>query len=249
MRHTIFPTRSQPRPAAARTADSDDCEAQRGPRAKRAAADASPGGVEGRNVRHKELPPLEKAFSYFRMANVYNKTGKHAEALELYKKSLDINIEVHGQTHKNVASLYDGMAFVSRALGKYTEALELYTQSLDIRLKVHGLDHPHVANAYNGMANAYNRMGKHAEALALFEKSLAIMVKVHGADHHSVANAYIGIGNVYDGWGDSPEMRQKALEMWHLADTTTLRAEAKDLRAENDKLRTALAKIGEAMRT
>ena len=77
-------------------ADSHDCEAQCGPRAKRAAEGASPGDVEVRRVRRKELQPLEKAYSYFRKANVYHKMGKHAKALEFYKKSLDVNIEVHG---------------------------------------------------------------------------------------------------------------------------------------------------------
>ena len=41
-----------------------------------------------------EMPDPADATSYFKMANVYSSQGKYEEALELYRKSVDIRIKV-----------------------------------------------------------------------------------------------------------------------------------------------------------
>lgn len=59
------------------------------------------------------------ASSYNNLANVMQSQGKHAEALDLYRKSLDLKLKLHGREHKSVANSYNNMGNLCQAQGKY----------------------------------------------------------------------------------------------------------------------------------
>ena len=51
--------------------------------------------------------------------------GKHKEALEMYKKALDITIKVHGSEHQNVAMLNGNMGLVYASISELPKALAM----------------------------------------------------------------------------------------------------------------------------
>jgi tetratricopeptide (TPR) repeat protein len=56
---------------------------------------------------------------------VYQSLGRYDEAMEYYKKALDIFFECLGESHASVAYLYGSIGSVCQTLGRYDEALEI----------------------------------------------------------------------------------------------------------------------------
>ena len=75
--------------------------------------------------------------------------------MEMYQRSLKINLEIFGENHPDVAQSYNNIGGVYDAQGDYVKALEMYQQSLKIRLAMFCDCHPDVATSYNNIGYAY----------------------------------------------------------------------------------------------
>jgi tetratricopeptide (TPR) repeat protein len=87
-------------------------------------------------------PHLDVAMSCNNMAIVYNRLGRHEEALVQHQKALEVFLAVHGQEHLDVAKSCQNIAAVYQKEGKRAQAIEMATKAYDINLKVLGPDHP-----------------------------------------------------------------------------------------------------------
>ena len=74
---------------------------------------------------------------------------KHAEALDYYHKSLEINMKVYSPDHPSVARAYGNMGLVYNSMGDFPKALEYHNRNLETKLRVFGPEHPLVAKIYN----------------------------------------------------------------------------------------------------
>ena len=71
--------------------------------------------------------------------------GKHAEALTLSRKVLEVRKKTLGEQHLSTAASYNNAASCLQAQGKLAEALSLYRKALRIFKKVRGQEHPDTA--------------------------------------------------------------------------------------------------------
>ena len=81
------------------------------------------------------------ASSYHNFGSVYKAQGKDEEALDEYKKSLEIRIQVYGQDHPSVASSKFSMGRVYEGCNKMDMARELFLECQRIYSKVYGPGH------------------------------------------------------------------------------------------------------------
>ena len=102
---------------------------------------------------------------------MYIAQGKYDEALLQHQRSLEINLQVLGSEHPDVAASYNNMAGVYSAQCKFDEALVQYQKGLEIWLQVHGSEHHYVASSYAGVGGVYEAQGKYEEALVQYQKA------------------------------------------------------------------------------
>ena len=144
-------------------------------------------------VERLDSPPPVKAKLEFELGTLALREGKHADAEDHLKQSLEIRRQVLGPDHQDVANSLMALASVLRARGAYDESLNYSRQSLAILEKTLGPDHPLVADALVVIGTALRRAGKPQEALAADERSLAIREKAL-PDSPMVAGALSDVG-------------------------------------------------------
>ena len=102
------------------------------------------------------------------------KAGKHAEALPLAQKALEMSEENLNPDHPTVAIYLEHLAALYRTLGEGVKAEPLLRRSLAVREKALGPDHLAVSYTLHNLAGLYAAEGKYAEAEPLFQRALAI---------------------------------------------------------------------------
>ncbi|MDR0736396.1 MAG: tetratricopeptide repeat protein, partial [Zoogloeaceae bacterium] len=144
---------------------------------------------------YETLPAGERDYAviYHNRGFVFDEQGDYNEALEWYRKALDIKEKVLGKDHPDTATTYNNIALVYKAQGEYGKALEEYRKALDILEKVLGKDHPYTATTYNNIGLVYDAQGEYGKALEEYRKALDIQEKVPGKDHPSTATTYNNI--------------------------------------------------------
>ncbi|MBX2840944.1 MAG: tetratricopeptide repeat protein [Flammeovirgaceae bacterium] len=128
----------------------------------------------------------------------------------LIDKSLEIQLELLGKTHKDVAEGYNLKGELFDNLGDLNQAIEYYNKALEIRKKVSGEHSPDVALSYSNLGVAYGHKNNYEKALGLHHKSLEIRLELFGQDHADVATTYNNIAIIFRIRGDF----SKALEYY-----------------------------------
>ena len=114
---------------------------------------------------------------------VYGQEGKNEETLVQFQKAPEIQLQVLGSEHPNVATSYTNIGNVYSQQGKY----QFSTRTASIR--VLGSEHPDVADLYNNTGGEYDSQGKYEQALVQHQKSLEIRLRVFGSQHSDVARS------------------------------------------------------------
>jgi len=160
---------------------------------------------------------VKAAYLYHEAGNgLYYNNGQYAQAVEWFRKALDIYEKVLGKEHPDTATTYNNIAGVYDSQGEYSMALESYQKALDIQEKVLGKEHPSTAATYNNIALVYSNQGDYYMALEWNLKALDIREKVLGKEHPDTAYTYNNIAAVYDSQGNysmALEWYQKALDI------------------------------------
>jgi Tfp pilus assembly protein PilF len=97
-----------------------------------------------------------------------------AGARKSYERALEIDENVYGPDHPNVATIVNNLGGVLRALGDLAGARKSYERALEIDENVYGPDHPEVATDVNNLGLALQKMGDLESARENLERSLEI---------------------------------------------------------------------------
>jgi tetratricopeptide (TPR) repeat protein len=109
--------------------------------------------------------------------------GRHAEAADLHRETLDASVRVLGPDHPDTLTSRNNLAGALYGLGRHAEAADLHRETLDAYVRVLGPDHPDTLTSRNNLANALDGLGRHAEAADLHRETLDARVRVLGPDH------------------------------------------------------------------
>ena len=104
----------------------------------------------------------------------YN-NGRFRNAISHYKDALNIQRNIFGDNHSEVAKTYNNLAELNRNIGDYAQAEDLYKKALEIQLNLFGDNHSEVAKTYNNLAELNRNIGDYAQAEDLYKKALEIL--------------------------------------------------------------------------
>ncbi|CAF1546364.1 unnamed protein product [Adineta ricciae] len=143
------------------------------------------------------------------MENVYNQLGtiklyqgQYEEAITLFEKSLQLQLQSLPSNHPDVASSYNNIGAVYSHMGEYSKALVSHEEALKIKLQSLPSNHPDVASSYGNIGNVYSDMGEYSKALVSYEEALKIELQSLPSNHPDVASSYNNIGAVYSDMGE-----------------------------------------------
>ena len=143
----------------------------------------------------------EMAESHKDMAEIYIGGKEYDKAIEHYEKGLDIFLNIYGEEHLEVASVYNLIGIAYRSKNSSDRAIENYEHSLDIYLKVLGSNHIKVSNCYYNIATALTDLKEYSKAIKYYNKALSIDLKFPGqiesvaATYHNIGTNYAELGN------------------------------------------------------
>ncbi|MHC5114710.1 MAG: tetratricopeptide repeat protein [Planctomycetota bacterium] len=140
-----------------------------------------------------------------------------AEAVQQAERALEINRELHGGDHPEVADSLNVVAKRLDGAGRLTEALDRFQGALEMRRRLFPDDHLSVAGALNQVAYGLDNVGRTAEALAMFESALQMKQRLIAGDHKTIAVARSNVANCLSKMGREEEalaLYHDALEMY-----------------------------------
>ncbi len=153
-------------------------------------------------LNNLEQKPLDLAKSFIKLAFKYFHHKKNYElALELYQKALDIETEVLGKDHPEVARIYNSMALVCWNKGEAQKAVNYYNKSFLIKLKQLKNSRTELVQVYKFLDQETVAKGTFDQAQDYFKTTLAQHVETYGHNHPLVATIHEGIGilHAYEG--------------------------------------------------
>jgi len=120
-----------------------------------------------------------------------DKKGDYIYAIEYYKKSLEIRLEL--QDKRGTAASLNNIGSIYRNQGDDAKALQFFLESL--KLKEELGDKKGIANSMLGIGNVLKEQENYSGALEYFQKSYDIRVEI--GDKKGMANSVLSIGNIY----------------------------------------------------
>ncbi|MGD9202645.1 MAG: tetratricopeptide repeat protein, partial [Chitinispirillia bacterium] len=145
---------------------------------------------------------------------VAKKRGKREDAKKYLESALAINLKIHGETHSDVALVYNNLGLLYCSRDEYKKSIEYYEKSLNILLDIYDEIHCDIATAYSNIGMAwYSSFFYLEKSLPFFEKALEIRLRIFEEDHPEIAHLYNVLGLVWDAQGN----REKAFEYYKKA--------------------------------
>jgi eukaryotic-like serine/threonine-protein kinase len=134
--------------------------------------------------RHPEV-----GIAYNNLANALSDIPEtYAEGIDVYRKALDIQLEINGPVHPEVATVYNNLGATYLKLKEWRKADAEFQKAVAIRTEVLGPSDPNTASAQDGRALALNKLGEYTQAEALLRQAKAIQTSRLGAGHWRTAN-------------------------------------------------------------
>ena len=139
--------------------------------------------------------------------------ANYDKALEYLSKALTTRKGTVGETHPDVATLYNNIGLIYKKQGDYTKAMKCYTTAMDILENTVDSNHPEIATTYNNIGSIYSSQGDYTKAINYYTKAMDIRKSTLGEIHPDLASSYNNIGSVYSKQGNYI----KALEFYNKA--------------------------------
>lgn len=143
------------------------------------------------------LQSQEFAELLLKAADYLDQRSQYERAKALYQQALQIQIQLCGLEHPNVASLQSKLAYLYRLLGDYEQAEVLFQSAERVLEQALGPQHPEVAYPLEGLAMVYYEQGKYELAEPLQQRALQIREQTRGLEHPEVSLSLIRLGNIY----------------------------------------------------
>ena len=119
--------------------------------------------------------------------------GRSEEALDAYRRALELVDRTMGASSPQKGMLLSNMADRYTALGRFQEALPLLRQALPILSAAKGAGHPDVAYVHYNMAEVQRGLGDGAGAYQSIQEAIRLRIAGLGPDHPLVADALDGL--------------------------------------------------------
>jgi serine/threonine-protein kinase len=137
------------------------------------------------------------SLSLFYLASAQYHLGHYTISEALNRQVLDIDKQIHGAQHPDVAEELMNLGSIQTQLGRYKEAEQQYREALQIYKNWWGEDHPGTADVMSYVARSLISQSRYDEAEILLHRSLAILERAHGkTPHHTVAFALSSLGAI-----------------------------------------------------
>ena len=137
------------------------------------------------------------------LAYAYRASGRLAEAIPLFERTLAEREQVLGGAHPDILQSRNNLGAAYQAAGRPAKAIPLFERTLAEREQVLGGAHPDTLQSRNNLGAAYQAAGRPAKAIPLFERTLADSEQVLGGAHpdtltsrNNVAGAYQAAGRL-----------------------------------------------------
>ncbi len=131
--------------------------------------------------------------------NAFYRSGKHEQAIDLYRQSLAIREREFGKDHPETAVILNNLSAAERSLGNFETATTLSMRSLKIKQREFGSDHPRVATAMTNLGIALSEGGQLELGIQYFRDALEIKREALGVKNRSYG---IGASNLGDSLTD-----------------------------------------------
>jgi serine/threonine-protein kinase len=105
----------------------------------------------------------------------------------LDRRALEIDRQIYGPVHPNVADDLSELAATQDALGHYGESEQYLRQAVEIDQSWYGSDHPETAWQMSRLASILEDEGKYDEAAQLLQQALPAEERAYGTVHPKVA--------------------------------------------------------------
>jgi CHAT domain-containing protein/tetratricopeptide (TPR) repeat protein len=128
--------------------------------------------------------------------------GRYAEAADLASRRLDIQRDVLGDTHNEIAQSLDDLATLLQYSGDLEAPEPLFREALDIRRNLLGDRHAEVAASENNLAMLLQAKGDLTAAEPLLRDALGIFEEVFGSEDLLVATLTNNLGMLLYYQGD-----------------------------------------------
>lgn len=123
---------------------------------------------------------------------------KHEESDGLYKRALEIDEEVHGETDLNLEEDFHNFAKHYLMQGKFSEVEDLYQYVLECWEQSLGPEHPAVARCLNDLGVVFCRQSKCDQALPLYERAIDILRKDRVPHTKQLATTLQNLASLHD---------------------------------------------------
>jgi tetratricopeptide (TPR) repeat protein len=152
----------------------------------------------------------DQAFVLGELGMLCERLGQLTEAANYLRRAVEVETEVKGSDHQDVASALQALAGVLELQGDLAGAREKLERCLAIRVKVYGTEeHPKIAASLHGLAVVLQLQGDLSGARENLERSLAIQARLYGIQEHpNMAASLHELAGVLQSQGDLPGARE-----------------------------------------
>jgi len=127
-------------------------------------------------------------------ATLYNNYGmvlsllnRYEEALEKYKKAIELDEKYYGAEHPNLAQDLGNLGLILRDLGEYEEARQYLDRAAAIFERTLGPGHPDIAFSYGNIGLLVSDLNQPDQAELLQKKALHMLQQLFGEKHSDTA--------------------------------------------------------------
>jgi len=154
------------------------------------------------------------------LANHVRTLARFDEALEYYKKALEIAEELLGKNHPTTATCVNNLGIMLKDLGDLDGARACFERTLKIHESAYGVYHPDIATCLNNLGSVLQDQGDLDRARECYERSLRIDESAYGPDHPSVARDANNLGLVLKDQGNLDLARECYERVLKIAEST-----------------------------
>ncbi len=144
------------------------------------------------------------------MGNVYWRTGRSSQALDVHLDVYRRRVELLGGEHPKTGGTIGNLGNVFHSLGEYEKALYFHERAADIWKARAGAFDPEYAYAVNNGGLALIHLERDEEAIEALSRSLRIKRAVHGDSSATLINTLANLTTLYIRNGDREAAHQHA---------------------------------------
>lgn len=134
------------------------------------------------------------AVDYMHLGNAFRGKGQHETALQYYKNSLEILLQVYGEEHQYVAFIYAEFGYAYKLMNHLNESFDYRQKYLAIQERIVPPNHPHLGDVYFTVGWSYDDMEDTLKAFEYFKKAYAIRLKSIPRKSYGMTHIYYALG-------------------------------------------------------